>query len=580
MARRLVHSFIVTAALCSIANAGPCRPSSSLTLSATTTVATDTATSTTQAESTTTETATTGTEETSDTSSFTSTLLTLTTTSGSISESLSSTDSAVSSTTGTTETSGTTESTGSTETDTTQTETSSTGTTETATTNSETQSTGTTDTSASEGSSTTTTTTEEASTTTTTTEESTTTTTQEESTTTTTTEEASTTTTTTEEASTTTTTTQEESTTTTTSQEDSTTTTTTTSQEPSTTTTTSEVESTTTTTTEGSTTTTTTEEASTTTTTSEESTTTTTTTTSEELTTTTTESTTTTTEPAPTCVNNLKNPLPEGEICAKKGVTSGQSSNWRVLGYGDASTLFNCYTACQEKPNCETFAFSQNSFCELYRGTIQDTDGEDFGFEYYVPDCFCDTGIDPAPTCEDQHPITNAGFDTGSLAPWDYYRVASRRPVVDFSIVPGGEGGSAYRFQTANTFNADKSLWVYQDIEVCAGVTFDCTFKWWWDQYYAIRQNDGSSLVPYVRIYQDNDDYALVSSFPNSAADTMQWKTGSFSFTVPASGQTRIWYIASSPQAKRIDTTPNSPRRTFVDQPNALRLDSMVCTPS
>ncbi|KAF5024516.1 hypothetical protein F66182_3456 [Fusarium sp. NRRL 66182] len=127
-------------------------------------------------------------------------------------------------------------------------------------------------------------------------------------------------------------------------------------------------------------------------------------------------------------------------------------------------------------------------------------------------------------------------------------------------------------------------MWLYQDIKACAGITFDCTFKWWWDEYYAIPQDeddDGQtdySLVPYVRTYQDNDIYALVSDWPESEADTKQWRQTSFSFTVPSSGETRIWYVASSPQARRRNTTPDAEQPTYVQQPNALALDSLVCT--
>ncbi|KAF4978158.1 hypothetical protein FZEAL_5403 [Fusarium zealandicum] len=303
-----------------------------------------------------------------------------------------------------------------------------------------------------------------------------------------------------------------------------------------------------------------------------------TTTTEDVSTTTTSEASSTTSEPAPTCVDNLKNPLPSDTICAKRGgLTGGQSVDFRFQASVAAQTLFDCYKACQEKPNCKTFVFGdEGSFCELYAGTIQDTDGSDSAYAWYVPDCFCDTGIDPAPTCEDQMPILNGGWETGLLEPWDYYSYASNRPVVDFSIVPDGYDGSAYRFQTGN-FHSAKSMWVYQDIEACADITFDCTFQWYWDEFYSVRQNDGSSLVPYVRIYQDNDDYALTSEFPYSAADVKKWNQGRFTFKVPPQGKTRIWYIASSPQASRYNSATKKQPPVYVNQPNALALDALVC---
>ncbi|KAL4725823.1 hypothetical protein ACLX1H_006497 [Fusarium chlamydosporum] len=300
---------------------------------------------------------------------------------------------------------------------------------------------------------------------------------------------------------------------------------------------------------------------------------------------TTTEATTTTTEPVPTCVDYVKNPLPEDKVCGSKGPMSAASDNFKYLGNGPAGSRFDCYKACMEKPNCGTFVYQENSFCELYRGTVQETTGDDWGYEWFVPDCFCDTGIEPAPVCEDTAPIINPDWETGKFSPWDYYSRAEGRAVVDFNIVRGGQGGSVYRFQTGN-FYADKSMWIYQDIKACPGITFDCTFMWWWDEYYAIPQDedgDGNKdydLVPYVRFYQDDDARALVSEYPRSQADTKQWKrSSSFSFTIPDSGETRVWYVASSPQARRVNTTPNAQRPTWVQQPNALALDSLVCNP-
>ncbi|KAL4727952.1 hypothetical protein ACLX1H_004653 [Fusarium chlamydosporum] len=122
------------------------------------------------------------------------------------------------------------------------------------------------------------------------------------------------------------------------------------------------------------------------------------------------------------------------------------------------------------------------------------------------------------------------------FSPWKYYPEAEGREIVDFKVKAGGAPGDAgYSFETGN-FHYDKSMWIYQDVKACAGIRFRCSFKWWWDKYYAIKQNDGSSLVPYVRIYQDNDNYALISEWPESEADTMRWvDSSSFYVTAPES---------------------------------------------
>ncbi|KAI6758363.1 hypothetical protein HG530_010603 [Fusarium avenaceum] len=282
-----------------------------------------------------------------------------------------------------------------------------------------------------------------------------------------------------------------------------------------------------------------------------------------------------TTTEAYECVDNLKEPSPSGAICGTKGYPQGLSDGGRDLQGRAADTLLDCYKLCQEQPNCETFYFT-GDYCELYKGTFSSVYEEDVSLRTYETRCFCDTGIEPAPTCEDTNPIINGGWDDGKFSPWDYYSRASGRDIVDFKIKAGGQGDSAYRFQTGN-FHFDKSMWIYQDVKACPGITFTCTFNWWWDKYYAIRQNDGSRLVPYVRIYQDEDDYALTSRYPTSEDDTMRWMQGSFRFTVPDSGETRIWYIASSPQGEWLNTSDDPCKPEWVHRPNALALDSMVC---
>ncbi|KAJ4252384.1 hypothetical protein NW762_010982 [Fusarium torreyae] len=274
------------------------------------------------------------------------------------------------------------------------------------------------------------------------------------------------------------------------------------------------------------------------------------------------------------CVDNMKDPSPRGAVCGKRGSPNG-NDGFKFLGNGPVGSVMDCYTACMQKSNCKSFIVAENSFCELYRGTA-DTDGSETDFKLYETKCFCDTGVEQAPTCEDITPILNGGWDTDSFAPWEYYPVADGRDIVDFDIVRGGADGSAYRFQTGD-FHFDKSMWLYQDITACPGITFDCSFKWKWDKYYEIPQDEGFSLVPYVRIYQDNQSRARVSDYPTSESDTKRWIEASFSFTVPDSGETRIWYVASSPQGKWKNTTPDTCTATLVRRRNNLALDSLSC---
>ncbi|OBS22691.1 hypothetical protein FPOA_09023 [Fusarium poae] len=308
-----------------------------------------------------------------------------------------------------------------------------------------------------------------------------------------------------------------------------------------------------------------------------------TTTTSEEVipTTTTTEAATTTAaEETYDCENNLKVPSPTKALCGADGYRLSYPPGARVLEYPAVGTVFDCYKSCMEKSNCVSFAYMENNFCELWNRPVGQTDGSDVGIKWYDTSCFCDTGIEPAPTCEDTNPIKNGGWDTGKFSPWEYYPEAEDREIVDFKIKAGGADGTGFRFQTGN-FHFDKSMWLYQDLKACPGARFQCSFKWQWDKYYAIAQKDGTSLVPYVRIYQDNDSWAIVSEYPRSEADTQRWiESDSFYFTIPNDGETRIWYVASSPQGEWINTSTEPYSSNWVHRTNKLALDSLVCQPA
>ncbi|EMT67591.1 hypothetical protein FOC4_g10005693 [Fusarium odoratissimum] len=236
------------------------------------------------------------------------------------------------------------------------------------------------------------------------------------------------------------------------------------------------------------------------------------TTTTEEATTTTEETTTTASETATGCVNNMERPTPEGAVCGARG-------------YKDAQ-------------------------CSLYRG------------------------IEPAPTCSYDTSIINGGFDNGKFSPWQEDPNPGGKDPVALRPVPGGEGGTSYRLQTGQ-FDFDKSMWIYQDVKACPGTTFYCSYRWWWDEYYSIPQNSGGSLVPYVRVYQDDD--RIGNRYPTSAAQTKTWINANFQFTMPDSGETRIWFVASSPQGEWINNSDDPCTPDWVHRPNSFALDSVYC---
>ncbi|KAF5683539.1 hypothetical protein FDENT_7151 [Fusarium denticulatum] len=293
---------------------------------------------------------------------------------------------------------------------------------------------------------------------------------------------------------------------------------------------------------------------------------------------TTTEETTTASETATGCINNMERPTPEGAVCGSRGWVWGNSNDWRYLGEGPNTSLLDCYTACQQKSNCVTFLYEQNAQCSLYMGTVTQLSSDRTGVKTYETRCFCDTGIDPAPTCSYSDPFTNGGFEDGTLAPWVEDPNPGRYDPVYSKVVPGGEGGSSYHFQTGQ-FDADKSLWLYQDIEACPGTSFYCTYNWWWNEYYEIEQDDGSSLVPYVRVYQ-GDTNVVGNRWPTGEDQTKTWVPARFTFTMPSNGKTRIWFIASSPQSEWINTSDDPCNPNWVHRPNWFALDSVSCRAS
>ncbi|CEI60131.1 hypothetical protein FVEN_g8080 [Fusarium venenatum] len=297
--------------------------------------------------------------------------------------------------------------------------------------------------------------------------------------------------------------------------------------------------------------------------------------TTEGATTTTEEATTTASETATGCINNMEKPSPEGAICGARGYIYGTTNDWRYLGQGSSSSLLDCYTSCQEKSNCVTFTFEKDSQCYLYSGTITELSSDRTTTRNYETRCFCDTGIEPAPTCSYDTSIVNGGFDNGKFSPWQEDPNPGGKVPVALRPVQGGEGGTDYRLQTGQ-FDFDKSMWIYQDVKACPGTRFYCSYRWRWEEYYAILQRDGSSLVPYIRVYQD--DYRIGNRYPTGPDQTKTWINANFQFTVPESGETRIWFIASSPQGEWINNSDDPCTPDWVHRPNSFALDSVYCS--
>ncbi|WXC54030.1 hypothetical protein SNK03_000035 [Fusarium graminearum] len=165
-----------------------------------------------------------------------------------------------------------------------------------------------------------------------------------------------------------------------------------------------------------------------------------TTTTTEDATATTETTTATASEAASGCINDLQKPSPESSVCGAKRYAWSGSDDWRYLGQGSSSSLLDCYTSCMQK------------------STVTELSPDETTFKTHETRCFCDTDIEPVPTCSYD---TSIGFNDDRFAPWQADPNPGGKDPVAFRVIPGDEGDPSYRFQTGQ-FDFDKGMGIYQ----------------------------------------------------------------------------------------------------------------------
>ncbi|RFN48820.1 hypothetical protein FIE12Z_6875 [Fusarium flagelliforme] len=98
-----------------------------------------------------------------------------------------------------------------------------------------------------------------------------------------------------------------------------------------------------------------------------------------------------TTGPTPTCQNSMFAPAPQGLACGKTGIPTGNSNGDKV-GQGTANTPLACYQLCKNAARCQTMYFHKGTGdCQLYSGTVKDTNSATTSFVWYDKGCFCDS---------------------------------------------------------------------------------------------------------------------------------------------------------------------------------------------
>jgi hypothetical protein len=120
---------------------------------------------------------------------------------------------------------------------------------------------------------------------------------------------------------------------------------------------------------------------------------------------TTTETTLAPSSTASSCVNNEKTPFPADVLCDTRGIGQDPSMLYLRTVTVDA-TVAHCREVCQDTDGCIAFAVQPDVFCELWGGSVKQTDGSNTAWSWYFLDCFCDLSDEST---------TTATTDTTSL---------------------------------------------------------------------------------------------------------------------------------------------------------------------
>ncbi|KAJ4258761.1 hypothetical protein NW762_007848 [Fusarium torreyae] len=129
--------------------------------------------------------------------------------------------------------------------------------------------------------------------------------------------------------------------------------------------------------------------------------------------------------------------------------------------------------------------------------------------------------------------------------------------------------------QTRKLYN-NKEFLAYQDATTCKGVTFQCTYDYYFDKYYYVKYTNKKWYVPYLRINWNND--LIGEHWPESTSDAGIWWSGDLEFTATGKEDT-IWIHAASPQDDPSGYNKNKPLPSSAGD-NFLRFDNFVCRPT
>ncbi|KAL2673695.1 hypothetical protein Neosp_012138 [[Neocosmospora] mangrovei] len=164
----------------------------------------------------------------------------------------------------------------------------------------------------------------------------------------------------------------------------------------------------------------------------------------------------------------------------------------------------------------------------------------------------------PRPPITDNEPIKGGDFEGGR----NPFTTSGDDEVGGHIVSPGYD--SEHKFQSYNMID-NNLLEMYQDVYTSGGITYTCTYNWYFDNYYETTYKNGRTYVPYLRFYHNND--LVGNRYPTGESQVGHWLSGSFTFTTSAGGWDRIWIDAASPQPPTGEGSGD----------NALSIDNIQC---
>ncbi|KAM0227311.1 hypothetical protein ACHAPO_011666 [Fusarium lateritium] len=117
----------------------------------------------------------------------------------------------------------------------------------------------------------------------------------------------------------------------------------------------------------------------------------------------------TSTEAAHACTPTMVYPKPADAVCGRQGNPESATNLIATRGGEATESIWNCYKACKDTPECGSVIFNRNIYCELWKGKPGETNNLESDWRWWDMDCFTclpdetqtTPPTQPEPTCID-----------------------------------------------------------------------------------------------------------------------------------------------------------------------------------